>query len=684
MRDTIIKGTGNSRYLKSSLEGITTWEQFRAALLAGTLPIDLSGVNEEGMQQLGSPLNKATLLKDNTAGLYGLTAEALPDDVLQALANNQAIIRSGYVDGGAVAAGDVVNMDDVGSVYKQISYENIVPKDTTIRNLDNPVWSVVGMEDGNAVVLYSQSSGVYSIGILRASTQTVDSEIQITDVPGTSDWTAHAAIAKLDGMHFAVVSSHESTNTSSLTVTVTIYRYVNGALTAIGTGANSTVLDNIGLASLTAVWLSETQLLVLGTFSGSVPSQPTAGALRGLLVTVSGSQIAVPTTTLDLGASTLSTTISTLWAELMHVTDGTAVVAVACKQVGATSDRCGSIAIDLGTGTVTDRKYTPYITYMPDIIRLTDHVWCNVRRAIETNLKLNIDYWRITDADITPVRFYQTVIEATDIASDATWWWFPAAARTKDGLIIASRLTGSTEFAAYAVTVSIPDESANPAVAVGEPVIVSSTTFLNNEVASIRGFEASDAVLMAGTNGNGSTTSSVITAFRAQQYGTNVARRFRNTSYMGIALEAGSNGDAIRVAYQGTIRTSLLAKDDYIDSDGVLGYSPVEGVMDVRPYWAPRAICGSYVGTGVYGSAEPNRLGFPSPPRAIFLLMGKHMAIFRRGMDYVTTATDGNGRDFPNACVVTWDYNQVLWYNSESAFEQFNTANATYNYLAIM
>lgn len=85
MQDSIIKGTGNSRYLKSSLEGITTWEQFRAALLAGTLPIDLNGVNADGFQQLGDPLNKATLLKDATAKQFGLTASAVPDDVLNYL-----------------------------------------------------------------------------------------------------------------------------------------------------------------------------------------------------------------------------------------------------------------------------------------------------------------------------------------------------------------------------------------------------------------------------------------------------------------------------------------------------------------------------------------------------------------------------------------------------------------------
>lgn len=94
MKDSVIKGTGNSRYLKSSLEGITTWEQFRAALAAGTLPVDLNGIDPEGFQQLGDPLNKVTLLKDGTAEKYGMDNTAVPDDVLDLL--SKAAVKGSY------------------------------------------------------------------------------------------------------------------------------------------------------------------------------------------------------------------------------------------------------------------------------------------------------------------------------------------------------------------------------------------------------------------------------------------------------------------------------------------------------------------------------------------------------------------------------------------------------------
>lgn len=107
MKDFVIKGNGNSRYLKSSLEGITTWEQFRAALAAGTLPVDLNGINPEGFQQLGDPLNKASLLKDTTAALLGLPDTAVPDDALIAIligVNKYAFrLTFTFLDGSPVA-----------------------------------------------------------------------------------------------------------------------------------------------------------------------------------------------------------------------------------------------------------------------------------------------------------------------------------------------------------------------------------------------------------------------------------------------------------------------------------------------------------------------------------------------------------------------------------------------------
>lgn len=98
MIDGMIKGNGNSRYLKSALSSAATWEEFRDALIAGTLPVDLNGIQTDGWQQLGTPLNKASLLKEATAAKFGMDDEAVPDDVLNYIGD--LIKVSAYTDTG--------------------------------------------------------------------------------------------------------------------------------------------------------------------------------------------------------------------------------------------------------------------------------------------------------------------------------------------------------------------------------------------------------------------------------------------------------------------------------------------------------------------------------------------------------------------------------------------------------
>lgn len=79
MNDGIIKADGTSRLMRAELPA--TYEEFRAQAAAGTLPMDIL-FNADGWTQLPTFLNKGALLKDLTAALYGLGADAVPDDVL--------------------------------------------------------------------------------------------------------------------------------------------------------------------------------------------------------------------------------------------------------------------------------------------------------------------------------------------------------------------------------------------------------------------------------------------------------------------------------------------------------------------------------------------------------------------------------------------------------------------------
>lgn len=88
MKDLVPKGTGNSRFLRSVSNFLSlypNYEAFVAALVDGTLPIDLAGINTEGVTQVGTPLTKANFLTDATATALGLSGDPTVNDALYAL-----------------------------------------------------------------------------------------------------------------------------------------------------------------------------------------------------------------------------------------------------------------------------------------------------------------------------------------------------------------------------------------------------------------------------------------------------------------------------------------------------------------------------------------------------------------------------------------------------------------------
>ena len=91
MHDSVPKGTGNSRFLKSVedfMERYPTYQDFAAALVAGTMPVDI-GLNADGWLVLGMALAKMNLLRDETGEALGLEnpAEATVDDAFRAVRN---------------------------------------------------------------------------------------------------------------------------------------------------------------------------------------------------------------------------------------------------------------------------------------------------------------------------------------------------------------------------------------------------------------------------------------------------------------------------------------------------------------------------------------------------------------------------------------------------------------------
>lgn len=85
MKDLVPKGTGNSRFLRSSIPENITHAELVALLRAGTFPVDFAGLNAEGVAVVGSAYNKANVLPDDVCAALGLPTNIEPKDAFSAL-----------------------------------------------------------------------------------------------------------------------------------------------------------------------------------------------------------------------------------------------------------------------------------------------------------------------------------------------------------------------------------------------------------------------------------------------------------------------------------------------------------------------------------------------------------------------------------------------------------------------
>ncbi len=96
LTDGVQSGAGNAYTLQTVANALAlypTYEDYIRALASGQVFVDLK-INPPGWDVLGTSLNKVNLLKDETAGLYGLTGEAVPDDVLNKIGTDISALKS--------------------------------------------------------------------------------------------------------------------------------------------------------------------------------------------------------------------------------------------------------------------------------------------------------------------------------------------------------------------------------------------------------------------------------------------------------------------------------------------------------------------------------------------------------------------------------------------------------------
>lgn len=130
MKDTIIKGSRNSRSIIAASTVPEDWADARAQFISQGWPIDLGPLNPAGVEQMGDPLNKQTLLTDQTAALIGLGTDAVPDDVFQ-----QLCLYAKYGTTGAL----VKIRDDRGQPYVNatINLPSLLGTETTVKTDEN-------------------------------------------------------------------------------------------------------------------------------------------------------------------------------------------------------------------------------------------------------------------------------------------------------------------------------------------------------------------------------------------------------------------------------------------------------------------------------------------------------------------------------------------------------------------
>lgn len=213
--------------------------------------------------------------------------------------------------------------------------------------------------------------------------------------------------------------------------------------------------------------------------------------------------------------------------------------------------------------------------------------------------------------------------------------------------------------------------------------------FANNSIRGLSAGWASDGHALAAYADGGNSNRGTCTILTVE--GDQIAGSFLNKSSQAIALQDGNAGDLIDIIYSGTAELPM-AQGTRIESSGVQGYAPMEGLLEVFPWYLPgvKIATGSYKGTGVSGSGNKNTIVSPGRPVAVMICSTNinQRAIFG-GFTWVNGATSGpsfvyaTSSSTKSACVtLEWNENSVSWYG-DGPNEQLNNANFTYYYVIL-
>lgn len=199
---------------------------------------------------------------------------------------------------------------------------------------------------------------------------------------------------------------------------------------------------------------------------------------------------------------------------------------------------------------------------------------------------------------------------------------------------------------------------------------------------------SSDKVVLSfadGGNGN-SATNTVLSVLYNK-----IAGLFVADASQAIALQSGSAGQPVDVVFDGVAEFPGITAGVQIASRGVHGFAPQDGWLWVRPWWwaSPRMVHFAFVGTGLFGVANPSTITFDFSPKIIVLTSSETLssgAIAQIGtvtqVDFGTLPdmyTAGAGLSTsPGTAYAKRSGTTLYWYNTTSADAQCNAAAKMY------
>lgn len=191
MKDLQTKGTGNSRFLKTSLAEGITWEQALAMLRAGTFPVDFNGFNQEGIETLGTLMKKSNILTDELATALGLTQD--DPTILDVFTKLKELVATAQSTANSAKTTANAALPKSGGTMTG----NLVLKGDPTSNLMAATKQYVDNSGTPAELRVTTNAGVTVTASLSGKTvsATADSSgLAILKIPGFGTWTVSATI----------------------------------------------------------------------------------------------------------------------------------------------------------------------------------------------------------------------------------------------------------------------------------------------------------------------------------------------------------------------------------------------------------------------------------------------------------------------------------------------------------